>query len=98
MKRGGRERWLQLAKYRPDLSFDVDPSPYYGALPIPEMRDTDFDEIIVNPGETCETAFWLRSPASWMIPRVQVGSTFRVMEGGRAVANGVITDLYQAGD
>jgi hypothetical protein len=47
-----------------------------------------------RPGQGFEVGFFLRAPEDIM-PRLRVGSLFRMMEGGRAVGNGVITLIYE---
>jgi translation elongation factor EF-Tu-like GTPase len=86
---GGRETPLNLRMYRPDLSFDDDRRAYYGAHPTLEDR-TMYRDQWVDPGETFETYFLLRAPSE-IVPHLRVGSRFRMMEGGRAVADGTVT-------
>lgn len=97
-KEGGRKTAFALSRYRPDLSFEDDRTCYYGAHPVPDEDDVDFDSALVEAGETRSISFWIRSAASQVMPRLRPGSRFRVMEGSRAVADGEVTTIYRTGD
>jgi hypothetical protein len=93
---GGRGTDLDLARYRPDLSFEADDRWYYGAHPMLEHGiPPPASDVWVSPGGEFDTYFWIRSAATEIMPRLAVGSRFRVMEGGRAVADGVVIEIVR---
>lgn len=94
---GGRRSALNLYSYRPDLSFSVDKRAYYGAHAIPEGQEQPCD-VWIEPGATFDSDFWIRSAAVQIMARLLIGSEFKVMEGGRAVGDGIVTEIYRIDD
>lgn len=91
---GGRESALRLRNYRPDVSFEADDRAYYGVHFVPGRDSDALLDAWISPGQAFEADFLLRAP-ELIMPRLRVGSLFRMMEGGRAVGNGVITLIYE---
>jgi hypothetical protein len=94
----GRRSPIRLSGYRPDLSFAVDQRCLYGAHFVSEHGFEKFGDRWVQPGEEIDLDFWVRSAAADIMPLLTVGSTFRMMEGSHAVADGVITRIYRRGE
>jgi translation elongation factor EF-Tu-like GTPase len=91
---GGRHSDLDLAHYRPNLSFEADDRWYYGAHPTLEDGSLPpTSDVWLSPGDKFDAYFWIRSAAPEILPRLKVGSRFRVMEGGRAVADGEVSEI-----
>jgi hypothetical protein len=94
IENGGRDSDLDLSRYRPNLSFSADDRWYYGAHPT--LEDGSLPPASgawLHPGDEFDTYFWIRSAATEILSRLTVGSRFRVMEGGRAVADGLVIQL-----
>jgi hypothetical protein len=92
---GGRRSAFTLYRYRPDLSFAVDNRCYYGAHAIRQNEDQEGHEVWIAPGEEFDTDFWIRSAASQIMSRLEVGSHFRMMEGPVPVGDGTVTRIYR---
>jgi translation elongation factor EF-Tu-like GTPase len=90
---GGRNVPLFIIGYRPDLAFENEEY-WWGSEIIPSAADVE-PEPKIELGETREVDLWLQTPAE-ILPRLHVGSVFKMMEGHTPVGDGVITLIYEA--
>lgn len=93
-EQGGRKHPINWG-YRPDLVFQADSKNYYGAVFATEELA---DAKAVAPGEAQDIDFYIRTAASEIMPRLEIGSTFTMNEGTRSVADCVITRIYRLDD
>jgi translation elongation factor EF-Tu-like GTPase len=95
---GGRRGALDLSRYRPDLSFAVDNTVYYGGQPTSEAEGEDLPNAWIAPGEEFDADFQIRFAASQIMSRLEVGSQFRMMEGHHPTGDGAVTRIYRTDD
>jgi hypothetical protein len=88
---GGRQSAVDLTRYRPDVRFHDFPTPYWGVHPIVASLGDSSNHL--EPGEESSVAFFVRHAEMLGRLRLRVGSTFDIIEGGKAVGFGTITSL-----
>lgn len=94
---GGRRGAIDLSRYRPDLSFAVDDKVQFGTHPARKADDESRD-VWIAPGQEFDADFQIRSAASQIMSRLEVGSQFRMLEGHHPTGDGTVTQIHRTDD